>query len=239
MIPAPAKAVILAAGIGTRLGLPIPKSMVLVGTQSIIHRQLDAFREVGIEDFIVVLGFERDHLRRHLENEPGQYTFVVNERFAESNTLYSLYLAREHITGPFFYANADVLLDYRVIERIQADNAPAALAIRTGPCAEEDVKVAVHNSQITRIGKRLEQSDGEFMGIARFDTETAQQLISTIVDIVEQQGVMDDYFERAVDQLCVACAISAVDVTDLPCIEVDFPEDLDIARCDILPRLAV
>jgi len=237
LIPPPAKAVILAAGTGTRLSLPIPKSMAPVGHRSIIHRQLDAFRKIGIEDFVVVVGFEQEQLRRHLQDEPGQFTFIANEPFVETNTIYSLYLAREHITGPFFYANADVLLDYRVIERIQADNAPAALAIRTGQCAEEDVKVAVHNNQIIHIGKTLKQGDGEFLGIARFDTETAQQLISTIVDIVEQQGVMDDYFERAVDQLCTACAISAVDVTDLPCIEVDFPEDLDIARRSILPHL--
>jgi len=41
-------------------------------------------------------------LRRHLENDPGRYTFVLNDEFAESNTLYSLYLARDLITGPFF-----------------------------------------------------------------------------------------------------------------------------------------
>jgi choline kinase len=231
------KVVILAAGIGQRLGLPIPKSMVLVGNQSIVHRQVDAFRETGVDHFIVVLGFARDHLQRHLENEPGQFTFVVNEQFAESNTIYSLYLARKHITGPFFYANADVLLDRRVIERLQADHASAALAIRTGSCTEEDVKVAVQDGRVTRIGKTLEHSDGEFLGIARFDAESTKQLIRNVVDIVEGQGVLDDYFERAVDQLCATCNISAVDVTDLPCIEVDFPEDLDTARRILLSRL--
>lgn len=237
MNPANTRVVILAAGAGKRLGLPIPKSMALVGNQSIIHRQIDAFRETGVDDFVVVLGFEQNHLRRHLENEPGQYTFVVNDRFAESNTIYSLYLARQHITGAFFYANADVLLDRRVIERLHADPAVAALAIRTGPCAEEDVKVTVQDSRVTRIGKLLDRSDGEFLGVARFDADSTRQLVDHVIEIVEQRGVTDDYFERAIDQLCGQCRVSAVDVSDLPCIEVDFPEDLDTARRDLLPRL--
>jgi choline kinase len=76
------------------------------------------------------------------------------------------------------------------------------------------------------------------MGIARFDAETAAQLLAAVVAIVEQQDVTKDYFERAVDQFCKACPLGAVDVTDLPCLEIDFPADLETARTDILPRLA-
>ena len=85
------KAIILAAGAGRRLGTTGPKCMVRVGGESIIRRQLAAFRTAGVDEFVVVVGHEQDQLRRHLAGQPGRFTYVINERYAETNTIYSLY----------------------------------------------------------------------------------------------------------------------------------------------------
>ena len=101
------------------------------------------------------------------------------------------------------------------------------------------MKVVVRDGRITRIGKKLDPGEcfGEFVGVARFGREMAPPFVRTLVTLVEREGVVNDYFERAVDRLCATCPLTPIDISDLPCREIDFPEDLEIARRDIAPLL--
>jgi len=233
------KAIILAAGAGRRLGTPDPKCMLRIGAETIIHRQLAAFRAVGVDEFIVVVGHEQNQLRKHLAEQSGRFTYIVNERYAKTNTVYSLYLAREHINDSFFYANADVVFDRRLTDRLIATEAASALAIDVAHCGDEEVKVIVHNHRIMRISKQLDPNKclGEFVGIAKFGAELSSAFVSALETCVEVENAVNDYFERAVDKLCPDWMLTPIDVSDLPCIEIDFPEDLTRAREEILPRL--
>jgi len=233
------RAIILAAGAGRRLGLDMPKSLIEIAGKSILHRQIEAFRADGVDDFVIVVGHQHDRLIDHLGGQAGRFSFILNERYADTNTIYSLYLARGHITGAFYYANADVLFDRRLVERLR-DRAPATgLAVRVGTCGSEEVKVIASEGRILRIGKRLEPTQclGEFVGVARFGGELARAFVASLETCVERDGVVDDYFERAVDRLCPDWKLLPVDVSDLPCIEIDFPDDLDHARRQVAPQL--
>ena len=233
------KAIILAAGAGRRLGAAVPKCMLDVGGMSIIHRQLAAMLAEGIDEYVVVVGYEQEKVREHLAGRPGRFTFVVNERYASTNTIYSLHLASPHLTGPCWYANADVVFDRRLIRRLADDSSAAALAVKAHACGEEEVKVVVRDGRITQIGKAIAPTDaaGEFMGIARLGGDVAPALAAALSELVERQSVVSDYFERAVDRLCHELVLTAVDITDLPCQEIDFPADLEQARVEIAPRL--
>ena len=233
------KAIILAAGIGRRLGLAVPKCMAEIGGKSIIHRQLDAFQAVGITDYVVVSGFEQDRLRRHLADYPGRITCITNDRFAETNTLYSLYLARDQMAGGFFYANADVIFDRRLVERLLAPATQTTLAIRLGPCGQEDVKVTLDKGRVIRIGKELDPANttSECLGVAQFGIDLIANFVQTLTMQVEREERTGEYFEFAVDRLCAGGQVFAVDVSDLPCGEVDFPADLVIARNELVHRL--
>jgi choline kinase len=233
------KAIILAAGAGRRLGASEPKAMLDIGGSSIIHRQLAAFRAEGVDEFIVVVGYRQEQLREHLAGQAGRFTFVVNERYLTSNTIYSLYLAREHLTDAFYYANADVVFDRRLIHRLATAKEASVLAMGAGPCGDEEVKIIVRDGRIARIGKGLPPAEaaGEFLGVARFGRDLAVALTRKLALLVEGQGIIDDYFERAIEELCADRLLSAVEVTDLPCKEIDFPVDLELARREIAPRL--
>jgi choline kinase len=213
--------------------------MLDIAGTSIIHRQLAAFRANGIDDFVIVVGHDQDQLRRHLADKPGRFTFIVNQRYAKTNTVYSLYLAREHIDDTFYYANADVVFDRRLIERLQSSPHPSALAVETSQCAEEEVKVIVRHQKITRIGKKLDPADclGEFVGVARFGGELAMDFVKTLTAVVEKEGAVDEYFEYAVDRLCPSYTLTPVDISDLPCKEIDFPQDLEYVRQKIASQL--
>ncbi len=294
------RAIILAAGAGRRLGLDLPKSMIEVGGRSILRRQIDAFASVGVDDFVVVVGYQRERIVEHLADVPGRLTFVYNERFAETNTVYSLYLARSYLPGGFFYANADVVFDARLVQRL-AESAPSpsepgaqatglrpsgpeaaapgiapsgpgvdssrrspeakpeatgpsspdfgvsafrrfsvsSLAVQVGRCGEEEVKVIVRAGRIVRIGKKLDPADclGEFVGVAWFNSDLAPAFVTALETCVEKENAVTDYFERAVDRLCDDWPLIPADVSDLPCIEIDFSEDLARARDVIVPQL--
>ncbi|NLX12952.1 MAG: phosphocholine cytidylyltransferase family protein [Phycisphaerales bacterium] len=234
------KAIILAAGAGRRLGVTGPKSMIDISGQSIIHRQLDAFRAVGVDDFVIVTGYEQDRLKAHLADQLGRFIYLENPRYGETNTVYSLYLARAHINDTFYYANADVLFDYRLTERLEQAPCDSALAVQAKPCGEEEVKVVVREQRIARIGKKLDPAEclGEFVGVARFGRELSTAFVEALRITVEDEGNVNDYFERAVDRLCDAWTLTPVNINDLPCIEIDFPEDLHKARHLIAPLLA-
>ena len=89
-------AIILAAGRGGRLG-PLtaerPKCLLRVGTGSLLDHQLDALRVGGLNSVVVVAGYCADAVEAELA---GRASLLLNPRHAETNSLYSLWLAREH-----------------------------------------------------------------------------------------------------------------------------------------------
>jgi choline kinase len=240
--------IILAAGMGRRLSLDTPKCLIEIAGVSILRRQITALRAAGVEHFAIVVGYRQHEVRQHLADDQGSFTFVVNERFAETNTIYSLFLAREQFGNGFFYANGDVVFDHRLARRLLPLDGSAAMAVRPGPCAQEEVKVMIDpprgqsagGVRITRIGKQLDPSDcfGEFIGVARFGSDLVGPLADMLGRCVLSEGIVGDHFETAVDRLCRSGHMLApVDVSDLPCGEIDFPADLVHARQELGPRL--
>ena len=103
------KGIILAAGKGSRLNGTIgdkPKCLLRVGGKTLVERQIEALRAVGIDDIVVVVGCQAEAVRRTC----GQrITYVENTRFAQTNSLYSLWLARPLLYDGFVVMNCDVL----------------------------------------------------------------------------------------------------------------------------------
>src|SRR5262249_41355451 len=95
VIMSASRAIILAAGNGTRMGrltADRPKAMLDVDGQSIVERALDALAWCGIDDVTLVVGYQQERLRQHLG---ARVRFIENPRYRETNSLYSLWLARE------------------------------------------------------------------------------------------------------------------------------------------------
>ena len=107
------QAVVLAAGQGKRLR-PLtedtPKTLLDVGERAILEHILDALEATGYERVVVVTGFGNEQVKEHCRtHEALDVEFVHNERFATTNNIYSLWLAREHATDGFTLVNSDTL----------------------------------------------------------------------------------------------------------------------------------
>ena len=220
---------ILAAGMGTRLGQPFPKSLTpLRDGRTIMAQQLENIRAVFPDAQVyTVVGFKLDMI---LEAHPRSL-FVYNEEFDVTNTSKSLLrVLRASGEGGVVWLNGDVVFDPRVLERllphIEADQ--SALAVNTATVGDEEVKYTVDgDGWIESLSKQVVGGLGESIGI----NFVAAKDKAVLVECLEQVDAQD-YFERGIE-LAVeqrGMRVLPVDISDLYAVEVDFAEDLERAN---------
>jgi L-glutamine-phosphate cytidylyltransferase len=236
------KAIILAAGTGTRLsGATVtPKCLVEVGGMSLVRRQIRSLRQAEITQIVVVVGFEAHAIRSHCGEG---IEFVENPRFAETSSLYSLWLARHHLKDGFVVLNCDVLFHPHLLEALLASPHADALLVsyrRDGqePLGAEEMKVKVREDLVVDISKELNPSDadGENVGIVKFGGSGAELLVECMDDLIAR-GLTDAWAPRAFLEFAGREKLYAVSTGDYPWIEIDFPEDYQRAVREIYPAI--
>ncbi len=235
------QAVVLAAGTGSRLGEMAegkPKCLQTIGGRTLLDVQLDILASVGIREVCVVVGYEHEQIRRHVARRPGCVT-IENPRYAETNSLYSLWEARNWIRGSFLCLNGDVIAHPDIFHRVLAVEG-SALAFDSGSGDEpEHMKVATQAGFLGSISKEMPSPKvhGENVGLLQFDTTAAFRLLGEVSAMITAGGV-NNWVPAAVDRIADLVPIRCVDIRGLPWIEVDFPEDLEAARNRIWPAIA-
>lgn len=232
------RAVILAAGASRRLGNltnETPKSLLNIGDKSLLQNQLDALDSFGITEAMIVVGYLKEQIiaRFGTQYKNLQLNYRVNELYAQTNTVYSLMLAGDYFLGhDFLYFNADVLFHPILLKRLLDSPHATALAVEAKPCGEEEVKVIVDSTgRVVRIGKQISSAEslGEFIGVAKFGAETTPDFLASLKAVVAE-GRQMSFFEAAVDRILSQHPMYAEDITGIPVVEIDFPEDLQRAR---------
>jgi choline kinase len=190
------KAIIVAAGRGKRLGNEtdeIPKCMVKVAGQSILHWQLRALDQAGVSDVVIVRGYRGDCI-----SAPDRaLRFVENPEWAQNNILASLLYAAAEMPGGFFFSYSDIVFAPAVARQLRdetsADGPDVALIVdrrwedayvgRTlHPVSEAELARVVETPAgpaVSRVGKKAvprEDAAGEFIGLARFSAAGAAAL---------------------------------------------------------------
>jgi len=234
------KAIILAAGKGTRLdGAAVkPKCLVEIGGSTLLHRQIDTLRSLDVKKIVVVIGFGGDSIRQECGEE---ISFVENIQFAETSSLYSLWLAREHLTDGFVVLNSDVLFHPQMLaDLIESDRDDALLISDTdpSPLGDEEMKVKVKEELVVDISKDIDplEADGENVGIVKFSASGAKLLLDYMNTIIES-GAVKDWAPRAFREFARRHPLHALSTRGLPWIEIDFPEDYQRATNEIFPKI--
>lgn len=232
------EAVILAAGRGSRLNgaaAGVPKCLLTVGDRPLIEHNVRAMQAVGIERIHVVVGYGAEQVMQTLN---GMCYYVFNDRYESTNSLYSLWLAREKVQGSFLLMNGDVLAHPEIFRRLASEH-HSALAFDSGSgCDDEHMKVRVHNGYLTAIDKALptEDSCGENVGVLRFTSRAGEALFDE-ADRLVRAGHHSTWAPKAVNAIADRVAIRCLDVADLPWIEIDYCEDLERARAQVWPSI--
>lgn len=235
------KAIILAAGKGKRLDQirgDDPKCLLDVGGTSLIERQIAALNLVGIEDVVAVVGFGKEHVQARCGR---QIRYVENEIHEQTNSLYSLWLAREMLQDGFVVLNADVLFHSQILEDLITSRHENALLISyesLAPLGEEEMKVKVRKGVVAEISKQMNpaEADGENVGIVKFGPSGAAFLIEQM-DALVAGGNLKEWAPRAFGAFAQVQPLHAISTRGFPWIEIDFPEDYAAAQERILPEL--
>jgi HAD superfamily hydrolase (TIGR01450 family) len=232
--------VILAAGIGSRLRpltLQKPKACVTVDGTPILARQLHAYADAGVTDVTVVAGYLADDVRALCE-EMGEarpeldVTVRESEVFANTDNMYSLYLAREDVAGePFVLSNGDVAFDRELLADLLDAEADSAIATDVGAHSDEGMKVTVEESdRVTHIDKSVppEVARGVSTDVYRFSAEFSEMLFEEMARTIEREGDYTDWTEAAIDRLVRNRDhdVEAVDVSGRDWVEIDDFADL-------------
>jgi choline kinase len=233
------KAVILAAGVGSRLR-PLtdarPKCLLEVGRRTLIDHQLGALRRYGITDVTVVVGYLGEQVRSHVGDRAR---YLDNPRYEQTNSLYSLWLARDELAAGALILNSDVLALPRLFDRLlQAPAANAVLVERGTDFEAEDMKVMLDGSYVVDFGKDLpsERAHAHNVGVAKFSGSGAPGLIDCLERLVAA-GHENDWTPVAYREFARKWSLTAVATDGLPWIEIDYVEDLTRARLEIEPAI--
>ena len=239
--PRPTKAVILAAGVGSRIA-PLtddyPKSLLVVAGMPILERMIRNIETCGISEFVIVLGYLGHRIRDFVgERFPHlDVTYVSNPLYRDTNTGYSLMLTQEATDGAGFVKfDADVVFDVKILRRLLASDADTALCIdRNIQLDAEEVKVVTSDgNRVLRASKDVDPKTamGESIGIEKIDAVTASLLFGELIAMMKGEDHLQDYYEAAYERLISeSVPFYAVDITGLAWVEIDTHDDFALAN---------
>lgn len=233
------QAVILAGGVGSRLQKLTggkPKCLAEIGGRPLILHQLEALADHGVGPVLMVVGYEHEAIRAVVG---GRVEYVVNERFRETNSLYSLLLAREWIKGPFVLLNSDLLFDPQILGRLVEEPGNVLAYDSTSSQGHEQTKVAIRERKVVDLGKDLPtpSARGESLGLLKFDADGATAMLETAQHLIGD-GNAQAWVIEATRAVCKVVPIYGVNIAGLPWAELDFPHDLEKARKEIWPAIS-
>lgn len=217
------KAIILAAGVGSRLGNSLPKPLTeLISGESILEWQIKKLQSSSCPQIIAVVGFKKELI---MEKFPG-VLYVYNPDYLKENTSKSLLRALSLIDEDVLWLNGDVVFHPKTIQSILSSKR-AAMLVNSSKVGEEEVKYNLNSSGfIKEIAKTVSNPKGEAVGINFFPKEALGMLRDNLT-----RCKREDYFEYAI-QLCInqGLEVEAVECAEGDCVEIDFPEDLERAN---------
>jgi choline kinase len=220
------QAVVLAAGLGTRLARPLPKSQTrLRDGRTIMRQQLDNLRSaLGTEVRVaVVVGFKATVI---MEAHPD-LRFAYNELFDATNTSKSLLRALETShPGGVLWMNGDVVFDPRVLRHVEPwlERDQTFVCVNTEVVGDEEVKYTVDDGgYVQELSKTVRDGLGEAVGINYVSAADKAVLIEELRACADT-----DYFERGLETAIAqrGMRVIPVDVSMFDVVEVDFEDDL-------------
>ena len=222
--------VILAAGMGSRLGRSLPKPLTeLADGRTIMQQQFDNIRFAfgSNAQVTIVVGYKLEHI---IEAFP-EASFVYNEQYDQTNTSKSLMRALQaSAPGGVLWMNGDVVFDPMALERAAALVAreQSFVSVNTAKVSDEEVKyTTTPEGYIKELSKTVVGGHGEAVGINYVSRDDKAALLRQLKRVGDQ-----DYFERGIEVAIDEDRLlfEPVDISDLYAVEIDFAEDLERAN---------
>ena len=244
------KAIILAAGLGSRLGKlteNIPKCMLKICDQSLIERQVKILRYCGIDDITIVTGYKNNII------DISDVNYIKNENYRTTNINESLFCALELSDSPILVSYSDIIFDEKIIQHLLNSGNGITLAVNLNwrdnyqnrqmhPFSEaenvllQDLKIIKIKKNITDVS--LEQKIGEFLGLLVISPESVKIMLEKHNKLKKNHtgpfqnasSFSEAYITDMVQELIDCDTIVTALITNEKWCEIDTIEDIEKAQ---------
>ena len=219
------KAIILAAGVGSRIkkfSLKKHKSLIKIGNKSLLSRIVDYLIDINIKDILIITGHKSEQIKKEIKLK-AKYVYFPGYR--SSNNLQTLLYVSNKIKGPFICLFSDIFFDKKILLNLKKSSKHICLAVDTSKVLKDTMRIKKKNNFLTDIGSQIKVSDGHgnFIGIAKFSKKGAENLKKSLKFY---KNNYTDYYTLALKRLIrKKNRISYFDVKSLYWTEIDFYKD--------------
>jgi choline kinase len=227
------KAIILAAGRGTRLERddPRPKCLMEVGGRALLDRYLDVLDALGIATCLVV-GYGAEAIAAHVADRPHRPSLLTNPDFLDGS-IRSAAVGLGAIADDVLLLDGDVAFTPALLERMTSASITDALLVDVGAAfTDEEYLAGIDGGRVRTLRRGPvpgHEQQGEWVGFARLSAATAARLQAAIATSIREGHVAGGY-EDALGALCADTPFTVIPTDGLPWVEIDFPRDLARAR---------
>ena len=233
-------AIILAAGAGSRLSEvteTLPKTMIKVDGFSIFEHILNSLKEAGIHNVIFVVGYQSGLLvplvEDYAEKNNISLNIVENQRFLSTNTMYSLWLAREHLNNSFLFVHGDLIFSTKMLTSFLDSPYENSILVDTQqPLDWDDAMKIIENDKMLKYMSKCittNEMDGVAVGMYKFNKHGAAVLFE-IIDMLISNGTVTSWVSEAINIASKQLNIY-IDKSELHAwVDVDNLDDLSMAH---------
>lgn len=198
------KAIILAAGRGTRLGSltqSYPKSLITVRDRPLLTYTLDILEKYSLEKIVVIGGYKIEKLKSFLSDYPN-VQLIENPDYELGNVV-SLWQARSELDDDFLLMNADHIYPESLLDKLFEHKTGIVAACdfdRT--LGNDDMKVKLNKKTLVAISKKLNEFDGGYIGMTLVRRNALSDYYQALNKTYDKNklGVVEDILQTLVQE---------------------------------------
>ncbi|HUS49689.1 MAG TPA: 2-aminoethylphosphonate aminotransferase, partial [Candidatus Paceibacterota bacterium] len=245
------KAIILAAGKGTRLQPQtddIPKCLIEIEGKSLIERSLENLQNNGIKEVFIVIGYLKSRIQEKIKDKfkDMKINYVINENYESSSTMYSLYTTKGLMNNDVIIAFGDIFYDSRIIKLLIEEDSKNVLYVTTLSGTSNNAYIYV-NEKNNLVNIKLDPPHVK-LGLSKDDTalgemgdifKLSKESLEKIYKITEksiQKGLTGMLMEEGLSILSKDIDIKCI-LTNLDYIGINNEKDFLLAKEKLSYRL--
>ena len=152
------KGLILNSGIGSRLGDLVQNShksvLKIADDTTIVSRQLHQLLSLGVTDVVMTTGYNADILKNYVESLelPLNIEFVNNDKYASTNYIYSVYLAKDFLDDDLLVMHGDIVCESQILLSMISQSDSCVVVSSSESLPQKDFKAVIENNLVSKIG---------------------------------------------------------------------------------------
>ena len=229
--------IILAAGVGSRLRPltnAVPKCLVPVAEIPILQRQIEALLACGIGRIVVAAGYKSEQVVSFCQNYPGLVDVVINQRYANTNNMYSFYIAAHNVgKASVLLCNGDVVFDREIISSLLESECDNLIGVQPNRYDDESMKVAVDSEgRVLELSKTVPASGafGVSIDVYKFCPYAFNEIVKIATRIIVDEGKSNLWTEVAIGDALRHIEFRPFDIGAHRWFEIDNFADLTVAN---------